>query len=168
MAINMSGLTGARVNGLYYDHTSIEFSIDGVIQPNVTDINYSASMDPGMFRGTSAKPVGRTRGTIEYEADFTIYTEDFEAIKAALDARPNSGGFMLESFTITVNHREEGANIPITDVVIGARIVGVDKSSSEGSDPLVVKVNLSVMDVLFNTHDPVKRTAARVGGLIAP
>lgn len=147
---SVAGLLGARVNGLYYDFTSIEFGILGINQPNVVEINYSATGDPGVFRGTSALPRGRTRGTIEFEADFTIYKEDFEPIKAALATIPKGGGFMLAAFDITVDMREEGAVIPVTDSLLGARIIGVENSYSEGNEPLKVKINLSIMNILFN------------------
>lgn len=161
----ISGLLGARVNGLYYDFTSVEFAIEGVgVQANVTEINYSATRDPGIFRGSSAMPRGRTRGTLEFEADFSIYKEDFEAIKSYLADLKDGGGFMLAGFDITVNMREAGAVIPVTDSILGANIVGVENSFSEGNEPLLVKVSLSVMKILFNGIPPL--TEKTVGGLL--
>lgn len=148
MAI-LSSLVGARVNGLYYDYTSIEIVIADIgVQANITEINYSAKRDPGVFRGTSSLPRGRTRGTFDFDGDFTIYKEDFELIKQRLSADPN--GFMVAAFDISVDMSEAGANIPVTDTVLGANIISVDNSFSQGNDPLLVKVGLSIMNIKFN------------------
>lgn len=164
MPANVASILGSRVNGLYYDFTSIEFAIAGVgVQANVTEINYSDGMDPGVFRGTSSIPRGRTRGPYDAEGDFTIYIEDFEAIKLALAAM-GKGGFMMASFGVGVSYREVSGTLPITDMLEGCRIVRLENSHSEGNDALVVKVQLSVMHILHNGVSGVD--LAKVGGLL--
>jgi len=58
-------------------------------------------------------------------------------------------GFMEVPFQITVSYSE--ANLPaVTDTLVGCRITKVEMSGSEGSDPLVFKLSLSIIDLLYN------------------
>jgi len=151
MAANIASILGSRVNGVYYDFTSIEFAVTpGGVQANVIEINYSHGMDPGIFRGTSAMPRGRTRGPYDAEASFTIYKEDYEPIKQALAAL-GKGGYMM-------------ASLPITDTLEGCRITREENDHSEGNDALVVKISLSVMRILAGGVPPVDQRS--VGGLL--
>lgn len=163
MVANIASVLGSRVNGIYYDFTSIEFAVNGGVQANVIEINYSHGMDPGIFRGTSAMPRGRTRGPYDAEASFTIYKEDYEPIKAALVAL-GKGGYMMASFGIAVNYRELQASLPITDTLEGCRITREENDHSEGNDALVVKVTLSVMRILAGGVPPVD--VKSIGGLL--
>lgn len=134
------------IKGKYYDFSSIEFGIDGGQQPRVTDINYSQKLDPGVLRGTSAKPYGRTRGTYEASGSFTIYKEDFEDLKLRLAA--GGEGYMMAEFTITVVYSE--MMMTNEDVLMQCRIVSEENGHSAGNDPLVVRVDLSVMEIMTN------------------
>jgi hypothetical protein len=143
-------LPGTRIQGLYYDFTSVEITVGKMgVCPNLTDINYSQKLDPGIFRGSGAKIIGRTRGTYDASGSFTIYKEDYETLKATLLVESRGKGYMLASFGIVVVYREAD-QAPIVDKLKGCRIVGEDNSLSSGNNTTVVKVDLSVMEVIAN------------------
>lgn len=135
------------INGHLYSWSSIEFSVNGIKFPRVKSINYKASLKPAKLYGTMAEPLGRTRGKSEPEASFEIYAEDYDALVAQLGSA--TVGFGEVPFTITINYSEIGSPV-ITDRIEGARITGVDKGYSEGTDALTVKCDLDVMRIFFN------------------
>jgi hypothetical protein len=158
--------TGTKINGLVYDYSSVEISINGLPYQGITEINYSDTMEPGTLRGTGALMRGRSRGLYEAEASFTMAKEDFDAVKNALVAM-GLGGFMEAVFPITVNYREEGANM-ITDVIEGCRIKHNENSHSSGNaDSLMHKVDLSVYRIKWNGAYGVS-VPGQIGGLLSP
>lgn len=142
----MAKQAGTRIKGLYYDFSSIEIAVGPGLQPNITDINYSQKLDPGTFRGTGAEIKGRTRGTYDADGSFTIYKEDYEAVKYTLMLLSNGEGYMVTSFPIIVCYREE-ERPPCVDLLVGCRITNEDHGMQTGNNPAVVKVNLSIMKI---------------------
>lgn len=152
-------MPGARIRGKYYDYSSIEIAFtDSVgVCMNISDINYSQKLDPGMFRGTSALLRGRTRGTYDCEGNFTMYKEDYELLKLKLSQMSAGEGYMVQEFNIAVVYREAGAiYIPCVDALKGCRIVSEDHSNSTGNTPIVVKVGLSIMHITLNKQSAVE------------
>jgi len=60
---------------------------------------------------------------------------------------------MEKVFDVQVQYNDTAGNV-ITDKVIGARMKTVDNSYSQGTDALVVKVDLHVMAVIENGKKP--------------
>jgi hypothetical protein len=50
-----------RINGLYFDWSSIEINIDGDVVVGVKEITYSDTTEPGEVRGPAPNLIGRTR-----------------------------------------------------------------------------------------------------------
>lgn len=142
---------GTRINGAYYDFSSIEAVLGTIgVCINLADINYSQKLDPGVFRGTGAKVRGRTRGTYTAEGNLTIYKEDYERLKFSLAAKSLGQGYMTAAFIIVVTYRSYGAFVPVVDTLRGCRITSEDNNHSQGNNALVVKLNLSIMEILAN------------------
>ena len=146
--------TGRIINGLSYDYSSITITIDGIPYQGVTEISYSDTMEPGVLRGTSALMRGRTRGMYEAECSFTIALQDFIPIRETLASKSaaanGGGGFMEQTFLITVAYREATTPL-ITDTIEGCRIKHQENSHSAGnSDGLVTKVDLSIFRIGWN------------------
>ena len=149
---------GARIKGHYYDYSCIEIALDGGIQPHITEINYSQKLDPGILRGTSALVQGRTRGTYETSGSFSIYKEDYELLKTLLVAKGN-GGFMLGVFDMTLTYSATG--MPQNeDQLIGCRITSEENAYSYGNDPLIVRVELSIIKIITNGLSAVDQGAS--------
>ena len=146
----MALIPGPRVQGHYFDFSSVEIMLGPMgVCMNIPDISYSQKLDPGVFRGSGAKIRGRTRGTYDAEGNFTIYKEDYEALKGMLMGISKGGGYMTASFGIVVMYREL-ETAPIVDELRGCRITREDNTLSSGNTALTVKVNLSIMEILGN------------------
>lgn len=157
---------GTRINGAYFDFTSIEAVLGPIgICINLTDINYSQKLDPGLFRGTSAKLRGRSRGIYTADGNLTIYKEDYEKLKIALSAKALGYGYMTVPFLITVVYRSYGVFIPAKDTLRGVRIISEDNNHSAGNNVLVVKLGLSIMDVSSNGMDAVSDAPVPMPGI---
>lgn len=156
--------TGKKINGLVYDYSSIEITINGLPYQGITEINYSDTMEPGILRGTGPLMRGRSRGLYEAESSFTIAKEDFDAVKRALVAM-GLGGFMEAVFLITVSYKEATGNM-ITDEIEGCRIKHNENSHSAGNaDALMHKVDLSVFRIKWNGAYGVS-IPGQIGGLL--
>lgn len=155
---------GTRVNGKVYDFSSCRVNVAGREFINVTEISYSHGLDPGILRGTSAMWRGRSRGQYETDGSFSMYKEDYESLITALLATPEGlGGYMMAEFQIIVAYRELGLNVPITDTLNGCRIKHDEDSYSAGNDPLVVKADLSIFQLLRNGKPAVIPAGAAAG-----
>lgn len=138
---------GTRINGKLYDFSSVEIVVNNIAYQNVTEISYSHGLEPGILRGTGAMWRGRSRGQYESDASFSIYKEDHAALITAL-ASGGIRGYMEQEFRILVSYREAGANLPVCDRLEGCRIKRDDDSHSSGGDVIIVKVDLSVYEVI--------------------
>lgn len=160
--------TGRKINGKVYQYDNLEIVINGIPYQGITEINYSDTLEPGILRGTSVYMRGRTRGSYEAEASFTIAKADFEAVKAALISL-GKGGFGEVEFLISVSYAEPTSPL-INDTIEGCRIKHQENSHSSGnSDGLVTKVDLSVFRIGWDGKYAVDDgVAGAVGGLISP
>lgn len=140
---------GTRINGKVYDFSSVEIVIDGIAYQNVTEINYSHGVEPGVLRGTSAMMRGRSRGSYDTDGSLSMYKEDYANMIGVL-AGKGLGGYMMAEFLVMVAFRDIGAVVPCIDTLHGCRIKRDEDSLSSGGDVIVVKVDLSVFEVVRN------------------
>lgn len=140
--------SGVLVNGVEFDHSSLEVSFDGVPVQSVSEISCSQSLEPGTRRGTSAAKLGRSRGPYNAEGSFTVSRADYKILVAQLSAK-GLGGYGEAPFTITMTFFEVGSD-PAVTVVRGCRITNDDFSSSAGSDVAMVTASIDVMQILVD------------------
>lgn len=146
-------LLNTLINGHCFDFSSIKLTSLVPTTPlleRFTAISYETSNEPGELRGRGSKVLGTTRGELSSNASMTIYTEDFELLKAGLMTLPTplGGGFMEKRFLLTVAYAELGAPV-ITDTLRGVRIIRVGKNYQRGNEPLMVDLGLHVMEILY-------------------
>lgn len=136
------------INGKRFDHSSIVLTVLGKPYLGVRELNYSMELTPGEVYGTSAQKLGRTRGQAKPDGSLTVYREDFGDLITLLQAsRGATMGFMEVEFLVNVTY-QEGIFIQ-SDSLVGCRIKKVDMNSSQGSDALLVKCDLDIMDIKF-------------------
>lgn len=134
------------INGLVYDHSSIEININGARYLVVSEITYKHSLKPGKQRGAAAKVLGRTRGEYDAEGSIKMSKDDGVQLMKALGA-----GYMTKPFPIVCNYSEAGQDI-ITDTLEACRITDVENSSS-GTDATETTFTLDIMNLLLNGLD---------------
>lgn len=135
------------VNGNRTAYCSIELGINGNIAKGVKEINYKEMHDIPKMRGTSAKPQGRGRGTVDFEGDITFYQADWKGLLFLL-TRGGTVGFAELSHALTVSYAELLSPADtVTDRLVSVRIHSPEVSMSEGADLATVKCGLSIMDI---------------------
>ena len=142
------------INGHRYQWSSIAVEIPtaGGTYLAVKSINYTMTKKPSKVYGTTIKPIGRTRGRTEPEASLEMYAEEANDFIALLGA---TGGFMDQSFNITVMYSEENNPSVILDTLLACQISKVEDSHAEGTEGLTKKFELDVMDISYNGNDAV-------------
>jgi len=141
-----------QVNGNRYSWASVEIAIGSLRFKGFKGIEYSNNLEPGEVRGTGPQKLGRTRGDLKPEASFEIYKQEYYLLIAALAV--NGAGFMETEFGIVVSYSDRNQPI-ITDEIIGCRIKKPAHSGSQGTDAMVVKVDLDIMMVIENGLKPI-------------
>jgi hypothetical protein len=136
------------VNGVRHDFTRIQIYCDRLRYFEIMDISYSSSQDGGKVRGAGSSVRGRTAGLVDHDGGMTLYRTEFENFAAALQLKDPTEGLATIPFTIKVNFGKL-AGLMTTDTLVGCRIKKIDQSHKEGSDALVVKLDLNPIDVLY-------------------
>ena len=159
------------INGNRYDFSSIELSFS--ILPGVAkvvgckEITYKETLDPGMVYGTSADPIGRTRGQYSAEGSISIYRAEFRDLMIAIQAQnPPTGakvpGYLELTFDVTVSYAEPGQPV-IVDRLLGCRFKTLDSSNSQGKDSSLIKADLSIMKILQANQSPLAFPLSSLG-----
>lgn len=153
------------INGNRFSFSSIDFRVGVSRIVDVKDIAYKSTLEPGEVYGTGSIKQGRTRGMQKCEGSVTIYREawglllpQLAALTVATSAlnplAPTQAGFQEVAFDIIVSYAEVPASQVQKDVLKGCRIKTVDVSQSESNDPLVVKLELDIMQIFFANTPP--------------
>ena len=138
------------INGTRYSFASIELTLNGQRYVGFKELNYNQDLDPGEVRGAHSQMLGRTRGDLKADGSISMFEEEWNSLLAALGA-----GYMEVPFDVSAAYAE--TNSPtITDVLHGCRIKKVDKSRSQGTEGLVVKLDLSIVWITLNGVEPLK------------
>lgn len=138
--------TNPLINGVVYDHSSIEVRLKGVRYLQLSEIEYSDTLEPGKLKGAAAKVLATTRGEYSAEGSFSLSKQDADQL--IKDIGP---GFKVKSFPVIVNYSEAGMPM-ITDTLVGCRITKTEASSS-GTDATMIKFSLHIMNILWNGVD---------------
>ena len=150
------------INGNRFDFSSVELQLNGRRYIGVKAINYKQEIDPGEVRGTAPQLLGRTRGTYKAEGSIELYREEFADLCSDLQAL--AVGFLEANFLCTVTYSELPPNgipnslpSPVqTDTLVGLRFKSDDHSMQSGSsDPIVVKLEFTLMYLMVNGSLPV-------------
>ena len=147
------------INGLRFDFSSVSFSFSALpLNPvvGVQAIDYKYKLQPGEVRGTAPQVIGRTRGKYESDCTVTLFKAEEDLLIGAVEgiaAVSGALGFMEQPFDITVVYADY-LQAPITDQIVGARIMTVTQGHKSGADALVSKVEMNTMYVLPNNRVP--------------
>lgn len=136
------GLEYPLINGLAYDFSSVEITAPGGIYTDITEISYSHTLEPGELRGTSSGVLARTRGVYSAEGSLTMYLPSWQKLRSILGS-----AYMETAFLISASYAAFG-NPLIADQLIGCRVSASEASFTQGADPLVKTIPLSIIEIL--------------------
>ncbi len=138
------------VNGQKVSFASIEIKIGTLLLTGFTDLSYSQTLEPGIFRGTRPEKLARTIGEHNIEGSFTLVKDEYLELIASL-----GNGYMQTPFDITNTYSEINSTTLMTDVLTGCRITSEEDSHSQGTDALVVACDLDIMKMTRNGLLPI-------------
>ena len=138
-----------KINGQIYSFASTEVKVGTRIFTGFTDISYTQTLEPGVFRGTRPEKLARTIGEHNVEGSFTLVKVEYQELIAAL-----GDGYMQTPFDITVTYAETNSPI-VTDVLTACRITSEEDSHSQGTDALVVACDLDIIKMTRNGLLPI-------------
>jgi Asp-tRNA(Asn)/Glu-tRNA(Gln) amidotransferase C subunit len=108
-------------------------------------INYATEVSRGEARGAGRQRLGWTAGNVAHTASLEMLKEEYMNLVEQLSA---IGPFLDQVFDIPVSYTENG--VTKTDKVVGCRIKKDAHDHAQGTDALVVKIDLDIMYVLPN------------------
>ncbi len=132
------------INGHAPDWSSCTFKFFGKSYTRIKSLNYNDNFDTTMVRGNHPEPISETRGEYKADGDVEFYLDEFKRL--VTDLGP---GWREVRGLVTAAYRD-GDQPVTTDSIIGVRFVGVDASQSQGTDPLVRKLKLSMFRIDWN------------------
>lgn len=128
---------------------TLKFQLEGgkTVQMFCKSINYSRTRGRGLVRGNHADPIAKTRGENEYSGSVEMALAEYRLLIAEIGP-----GYGDKIFTTLVTYGETGFET-VTDELIGCTIDGDDASNSQGSDPLMRKIELAPLKILMGGVD---------------
>ena len=133
------------INGFAHEMNTARITANGKEYVGISSIDYDTELSPGEVRGTRAQLLARTRGSHKASSSMEMSKRDGQ------DFLDNLGdGYGGVVFDVVASYPGDPATSDmITDVVRGARITKVSQSASEGDEAIMMKFDLSVLDVHF-------------------
>jgi|SRR4051812_46586039 len=140
------------INGNRTSWASIVLGVAAKPLIGIKSINYKDVGEIPKVKGTAGNPIGRTRGSNDCEGDVEILQQEWNELLPMLTAG-GALGYSELSWPITVSYAEpSNLLLTVTDRLVGVRFFGAEKSNGEGTDALTVKVNLSLMRIVWNNR----------------
>lgn len=152
----MANITYPLINGVRYDHSSLDIKIAAVSFFGIKSIDYSDTLEPGEGRGTGPQIVIRTRGNYSAQASMEVWRAEYDAFALQISQSAPGTGLYEIAWPLDIHYQPEGGLAMVTDNIVGCRIkTPSHNSSAGGTDPLAVKVDLHVMYIIKNGINPI-------------
>jgi hypothetical protein len=113
------------------------------VEMYIKSVNYGRTRSRGMVRGNHPDPIAKTLGENEYKASVEIYLAEYRLLVSELGP-----GYGDRSFDLLVTYGETGFDT-VTDEILGCNLDDDDASNSQGTDPLVRKIDLGPLKILM-------------------
>jgi len=155
-----------RINGKYFQFSSIRFHINGVEFTDIISLNFEDGVERGYARGASRMKLGRTAGDYDATASFDIWTTKLDDFLNIVD--PGRRGFYdIEGLDVSADFAEP--NMPLQTVsLIGPIINKISDAHSQGTEPLKNTITLDIYGVLRNGRPPIEGIDFGAGAAGAP
>ena len=73
-----------KINGQIYSFASVEVKVGTQVFTGFTDVSYTQTLEPGIFRGTRPEKLARTIGEHNVEGSFTLVKVEYQELIEAL------------------------------------------------------------------------------------
>lgn len=137
--------------GFAFSWPSVEISIGGFKKVVASkSIRYSDPLQIGKAYGTSTRPIVRTRGQSAPVGSWEMLRSAWDMLCKDVLAIGGKLGFAEQAFPIFVSYAEpSNPLLTVTDQLLGTRIHSPEAGGSEGPDPLLVTVQLDIMEIVW-------------------
>lgn len=161
---NLLPLQYPLINGLRHDFSSIELKAAGQQFVGFKSLQHKRTRTRVKVRGAHPDPLGKTRGTNDYDCSLEMWKAEWYLLQVILDRLASSqnvpfgavpgSGYGDAFFTITVLYFSVGMSTQkIT--ISGNTVDEVDEDDQQGADPLVVKLVTNPLKIIYNDLDDV-------------
>ena len=139
------------VNGVATSYCSIRLMIGpGIPIVGVKSINYKDVGEIPKVRGASAVDIGRTRGKVSSEGDIELLQEEWDLLLPKLTLA-GVVGYMESPWPVSVVYAEAASPQKTRmDSLVAVRFHSAEKSNSESTDALTVKLQMSIMQIAWS------------------
>ncbi len=148
----MAAQSTVKVQGFDYDHSSALIRFGAFRVDRIKDISYGHEIQGSTkSKGTARQTTAITGGTYDAkDVSVTFYRDGWEEYRRRLGS-----GYMDKRENISVQASADGKPT-FNDLITKARIINVEKGSSEGGNPQEVKVTYQAVSVIEDGLDPIK------------
>jgi len=141
-------VTPKMINNIMHSWASINVTIEGVPEVNITAIEYSDKEEIENIYGASRFPIGRGYGRVTASASITLHMESVESIrKSSITGRLQD----IAPFDISVSYIKAGGAQIITHVIKNCQFLENTYSSKEGDLKVEVTLPLLPSHIIWNT-----------------
>lgn len=148
----MADLDYPIINGRAMDGAAVKIKLLGSYWRGITSITYGDALEPThVYDLGGPAPIAMTTG--QYKPDdvaIEILRERADAIRAAMKAKAPRLGWGMVPFTIIVHYDAPGSR-PITDVILGSRVIKAGNDAKAGGDALIEKWTIKPMSLRRNS-----------------
>lgn len=155
------------INGNRHDFSSIELKAASQLFVGFKGIAFKRTRTRVKLRGNHPDPLGKTRGTNDYDCSLEMYIAEWFLLQTLLDrlaatqgipsgTAPGSG-YGDAFFLITVQFFSEGFD-PQKRTIFGNTLDEVDEDEQQGADPLTVKLVTNPLKIIWNDLDDLGTT----------
>jgi hypothetical protein len=144
------------INQVSYDHFGLKIDLGqggvsfGLLDGGCAEINYSHSIEDEVMLGGNRLPVDETEGHAAFDGSITLERYWFNFLVAR--AKALGMGLAQLRLVLGLTYQKEPA-APVTDTLIGVRLLGADNSSSKGPDKHVVEMSMRPRNIYYDGID---------------
>ena len=131
------------INGVNYAWANIKFNLFGVPVVGITEVNYKRKQVKDNNYGYGTEPISRGYGNVEYEADITIYLDEWRRIIAA---SPDKDPLLIKPFDIQVIFGGSSVSFQ-QDTLRSCEFMEDPMATKQGDSKILIKIPLIIAGI---------------------
>lgn len=151
----MTAIPYPLVTGVRHSFPDLEAKIAGQIFVGFKSLKYSRKRTRTKVRGAHPDPLGKTRGSNDYDCSCEMLLAEMNFLIALLtEAAGGLSGYGDQFFTVTATYNTLGFD-PIIDSILGCTLDTTECDNAQGDDATMRTFDLSPLKILFDGNDDV-------------